>query len=214
MIAPVFFTGGIYVLLGRLIQLYGRETSVLSAKQYLWIFCACDVLSLVVQAVGGGLASSESGSGSSSGDAAPGTNTMLTGVVIQLVSITVFVYFAIDFLRRTQRLGYLKSIREGPVKYLLGAMFLSIVVIYIRSIYRVIELSQGWSGYVITHEIYFVILDGIMMVISVGVFNIFHPGWLLPSSDSFVLPKYQSSVEMQEPEAHALNPRTEYTPYN
>ena len=68
---------------------------------------------------------------------------------------------------------------------LLGAMVLSVLSIYVRSIYRTIELSQGWSGYLITTERYFIALDGSMMVVAVGIFNFFHPGWLLPKKDKF-----------------------------
>ncbi|RAH72299.1 RTA1 domain-containing protein [Aspergillus aculeatinus CBS 121060] len=176
-IAPTFFTAGIYVLLGRFIALMGPETSMLSPKLYLWIFVTCDIVSLVVQAIGGGLASIAYNS--ADGNTEPGTHTMVAGIVFQLASITVFVLLAADFVRRTLRLRLLQTM-TGSVVPLLGAMILSVVVIYVRSIYRTIELSQGWSGYLITHEVYFIVLDGVMMVIAVAVFNVFHPGWLLP----------------------------------
>lgn len=41
------------------------------------------------------------------------------------------------------------------------------------------ELSQGWEGYLITHEPYFCVLDGALMVLSVVVFNVVHPAWYL-----------------------------------
>lgn len=111
---------------------------------------------------------------------------MVAGIVFQLFSITIFVVCAVDFIRRTMRKRLLQSV-NGSVLPLFGAMILSIVCIYIRSIYRTIELVQGWDGYLITHEPYFVALDGAMMVVSVVVFNVMHPGWMLPSekSDSF-----------------------------
>jgi hypothetical protein len=58
-----------------------------------------------------------------------------------------------------------------------------VLCIYVRSIYRTIELLQGWKGYLITHEEYFVALDGAMMVAAVVVFNVVHPGWLLPDQE-------------------------------
>ena len=163
------------------------------------ILKTCDVLSLVIQAAGGGLASSESDK--VDGDTAPGTNTMVAGIVFQLASITVFVVCAVDFLRRVIRLGLMKSVSKGPIAALLGAMVLSVVVIYIRSIYRTIELAQGWDGYLITHESYFIGLDGVMMVIAVGIFNLCHPGWLLPSGKDAVERKTSSVLEMRDAEA-------------
>lgn len=120
------------------------------------------------------------------GDTATGTHIMVAGIVFQLFSITIFVVCAVDFIRRTMRNRLLQSV-NGSVMPLFAAMILSIVCIYIRSIYRTIELVQGWDGYLITHETYFIALDGAMMVVSVGIFNVLHPGWMLPSgkSDSF-----------------------------
>ncbi|KXG48802.1 RTA-like protein [Penicillium griseofulvum] len=180
-IAPTFFTAGIYVLLGRFIQLLGPDSSIISPKLYLWIFCTCDVISLVVQAVGGGMASGEADK--IGGDTATGTHIMVAGIVFQLFSITIFVFCAADFIRRVMRKRLLQSV-TGSVIPLFAAMILSIVCIYIRSIYRTIELSQGWDGYLITHESYFIALDGAMMVVSVAIFNVLHPGWMLPSGKS------------------------------
>jgi hypothetical protein len=121
---------------------------------------------------------------------------MVAGIVFQLVSITIFVVCAGDFLRRIQKLGYLSS-ASGSFMMLMGAMVLSVVCIYIRSIYRTVELVQGWDGYLITQESYFIGLDGAMMIISVGVFNVFHPGWLLPSVGDAGLPVSRSSAEVK-----------------
>ncbi|KAJ6164111.1 RTA1-domain-containing protein [Penicillium chermesinum] len=132
----------------------------------------------------------------------PGTHTMVAGIVFQLASLTAFVLCAVDFLRRATRLGLLKLMARGPLAMLLGAMVLSTVVIYIRSVYRTVELAQGWHGYLITHESYFVGLDGVLMVIAVGVFNICHPGWLLPAGGDGQ--RHGASVEVKmlnDPEA-------------
>ncbi|KAF5675580.1 RSB1-like integral membrane transporter [Fusarium denticulatum] len=178
-IAPVFFTAGVYIILGRLIQVFGRDCSILRPSLYLWIFCTCDVISLVVQAIGGGLASAAVNK--VDGNTEPGTNTMVAGIVFQLASMSVFVALAIDFLIRSTRRGMLKSGKQSSVP-ILSAMTLSLLCIYIRSIYRTVELVQGWHGYLITHERYFIALDGAMMIIAVGIFNFVHPAAFLPRS--------------------------------
>ncbi|THC91407.1 hypothetical protein EYZ11_009136 [Aspergillus tanneri] len=182
-IAPTFFTAGIYLLLGRFIQVLGRESSILSPNLYLWIFCTCDVISLVIQAIGGGMASSEADK--VGGDTAPGTHIMVAGIVFQMFSITVFVACAADFVRRVilHRLLPSTSVSIYP---LFGAIVFSVLCIYVRSIYRTIELSEGWSGYLITMERYFIALDGAMMVLCVAIFNIFHPGWWMSRLNSNV----------------------------
>jgi len=177
-IAPTFFTAGVYVLLGPLIIIFGRSSSILSPKLYLWIFCTCDVLSLVIQAIGGGMASTASSNGT---DTKPGTDTMVAGILFQLGSITIFAFFAVDFLHRTMRQKVLHTM-TGTVVPLLAAMVFSITCIYIRSIYRTIELLQGWKGYLITNERFFIALDGTMMVLAVAIFNFIHPGYFLPKN--------------------------------
>lgn len=172
-VAPVFFSAALYVLLGMLISLMGRTSSVLSPKWYAIIFCICDVISLVVQAVGGALASAAANT--VGGDTAKGTNIMVGGIAFQLFTMTLFAVFGLDFLRRIRRAEPPRSI-----KLVLLAMVVSFAMIYIRSIYRTIELAQGWFGHLITHEGYFIGLDAAVMVVAVGVFNFIDPAVLLP----------------------------------
>lgn len=131
------------------------------------------------------------------GNTAPGTHVMVAGIVFQLFSITVFVVCAADFIRRTVRRRLLQQL-TGSVIPLLGAMVLSVLCIYVRSIYRTIELSQGWSGYLITREKYFIALDGAMMVVAVAVFNVLHPGWLLPGQEKTLHLKRETSADEVE----------------
>lgn len=122
---------------------------------------------------------------------------MVAGIVFQLFSITVFVVCAADFIRRTMRRRLLQQL-TGSVIPLLGAMVLSVLCIYVRSIYRTIELLQGWKGFLITHEKYFIALDGAMMVVAVAVFNLLHPGWLLPGQEKTSQLKRETSADEVE----------------
>ncbi|KAL4743417.1 RTA1 like protein-domain-containing protein [Aspergillus similis] len=176
-IAPTFYTAGIYILLGRFIQLLGRDSSILSPRVYLMIFVTCDIISLVIQAIGGGMASVAAAQ--ENGNTTPGTNIMVAGIIFQMASITVFVFCAADFVRRTLARRLLQNYTK-TIMPLLAAMVFSVLCIYVRSIYRTIELLEGWSGYLITTERFFIALDGAMMVLAVAVFNLIHPGWFLP----------------------------------
>ncbi|KAI9733667.1 MAG: hypothetical protein M1834_003269 [Cirrosporium novae-zelandiae] len=179
-LAPTFFTAGIYVILGRLIYVFGQDTSPLSPKLYLYIFCTIDTISLVVQAVGGGSASVAL---NNDGDTAIGTHTMVAGIVFQLASVLVFTWLFFLVVFRAFKLK-VPALKERKVQLLLGATIWAIVMIVIRSIYRTIELLQGWRGYLIEHEGYFIALDGTMMASCVIVFNIFNPAELIPRMDS------------------------------
>ena len=181
-IGPTFFTAGIYVILGRLITLTGGKgvTSSISARTYLFIFCTCDVVSLVIQAIGGAMAATAVAQTPPSGSKT-GTNIMVGGIVFQMASITVFAGLFVDFLRRARKLG---NVLTHKMKILIWATTASVALIYVRSIYRTIELAQGWTGYLITREGYFLGFDGALMIVAVGIFNFAHPGYLIDSSNS------------------------------
>ncbi|KAG9503571.1 hypothetical protein J7337_003522 [Fusarium musae] len=169
---------------------------------YAIVFLTCDIIALIVQAVGGAMASTESDK--IDGDTKPGTNIMVAGIVFQMAAMVVFAVLVIDFLRRVfVKKSYLQSRKQGlsdgnalPKAYtwLLAAVFISLTMIFIRSIYRTVELLQGWSGYLITHEGYFIGLDGAIMVVAIAVFNFLDPVYLLWGQDD----KLASSLEQNE----------------
>lgn len=175
--APVFFTAGIYILLGRLITVYGYSLSYLHPDRYLQIFLACDCVSLLLQGIGGTMASVAMNR--LDGNTAPGTHTMLAGIIFQAASTTVFMVCALSFTTRA-----LKSRRALASKWklrtLLGAMAVTTTCIQARCVYRTIELFQGWKGYLITREMYMVWFDAVLMLIASGIMTLAHPGWLLP----------------------------------
>jgi len=171
-IAPVFFSAAAYITLGALIRIVGRSSSILSPRMYVIIFSTADVVSLVVQAIGGGSASVASNRGTNT---KPGTDIMVAGILFQLATMVIFVGFMLDFLRRALRMQ-----KPANTDKVIVAMSLSILTIFIRSIYRSIELLQGWKGYLITHERYFIALDAAMMIIACGVYNVVDPAVLLP----------------------------------
>lgn len=57
-IGPVFIAAGIYLTLGRIVVVHGERISRIKPRTYTTFFVGCDVLSLCVQAVGGGIAAS------------------------------------------------------------------------------------------------------------------------------------------------------------
>ncbi|KAF2429637.1 RTA1-domain-containing protein [Tothia fuscella] len=176
--APAFFMAGVYIILGRLIALTGGKgkSSIISPTWYLWIFCSCDMISLVIQAVGGSKASKAAAADPPT-QSKTGTNIMVSGIVFQMASMTLFVGFVLDFLRRTRKMNATLGKR---VNILIAATAFSVLLIFIRSIYRTVELLQGWDGYLLTHESYFIGLDGTTMFLAVAIFNVVHPAWFLP----------------------------------
>lgn len=202
-IAPVFFSAALYVLLGKLIRDLGRASSILSAKWYTIIFCTCDVVSLIIQAVGGAMASMAD----TDEQQDRGTNIMEGGIVFQLATMTLFGVLLGDFAWRisSRRAGLRDTITRN-IKLVLVAILISFVMIYIRSIYRTIELAQGWRGYLITHEAYFIGLDAAMMVVAVAVFIPIDPAVML-YGQKYVPAKQSPSADVSDAEVAMAGPQ-------
>jgi len=166
LVAPCFYSAGLYKILSELINQYGQDYSPLSARFYLIIFVTFDLISIAIQGTGGGLASSEGGKIPPQSTAL-GTHIMLAGIIIQLVSMSIFVGLWLYFVWAARR--------EPYSRILAATVTFSSACILIRNYYRAVELGQGWVGYLITHEVFFCVLDATLMVLAVLVFNIFYP---------------------------------------
>lgn len=188
--APAWTTAGIYVILFRIIPILGKHTSPFPPKLCLCICFGVDITSLILQATGGGLAGQ---SFHKDIDTRPGTYTMVAGILFQLAStITYSVLMSIVFVR-----GFQGIKNSKPLMWLCGAMILAISCMIARGVYRSIELLQGWRGYLNTHEVYVIGLDGSLMIIAVVALNIFNPGRLLKQANiGNVSPALAATKEM------------------
>ncbi|KAL8371512.1 hypothetical protein RB595_001348 [Gaeumannomyces hyphopodioides] len=174
---PVYFCAAIYVTLYKLIIFLDPTLSRLPPQAYIWIFLFCDVVALVLQAVGGGLSTSTSGRSQA------GVDMGLAGLAFQVATMLAFSASLADYLARY----YLRS--PGRARRRLGArmgLFLSALgaataLILGRSAYRVEELSKGYSGPSIRNEPLFIGLEGVIIVVAVFCLCVGHPGLALRS---------------------------------
>ncbi|KAM5536234.1 hypothetical protein V8D89_010133 [Ganoderma adspersum] len=196
-VAPTPLIGAIFITFGRLSGHLGEQYSRLNARLYSRIFVTADIVALVVQSLGGGIAATTHNQ--STGRL--GSNIMLGGIVFQLFSLSVFCILVTEYLVR-----YFKdrparplllnnnsseSIREQfprppldpSAKLLLIGLFFESLFLYIRSIYRTIELSDGFHGRIIETQVYFNVLDGVMVVLAIYSLIFFHPARLLKKMD-------------------------------
>ncbi|KAI4101561.1 MAG: hypothetical protein L6R37_004887 [Teloschistes peruensis] len=175
-ISPTFITAGIYIVLARVIPYIGIDKSPLKPKFYLYIFIAVDIVSLGIQAAGGGKAAVAFAKGT---DTKIGTDIMVAGIIFQMVSIIVFeLLFCLVTLKALPQIKASRSL-----SLLCGATTISVACVLVRSVYRTIELLQGWRGYLITTERYFIALDGTMILIALLVYNVLNPGELLRKAE-------------------------------
>ena len=99
-IGPAFLSASIYLCLGRIIIVYGQNLSRFRPRTYAILFMSCDLLSLILQAAGGALASIGD-AGSSLQDT--GVNVMIAGLVFQVVSLALYMALWGEFAYRVWR---------------------------------------------------------------------------------------------------------------
>ncbi|KAF7371394.1 hypothetical protein MSAN_00776000 [Mycena sanguinolenta] len=95
-IAPTPLLAATFVIMARVIDQLGTSYSRLTPMGYTLVFLPCDIISLVVQGIGGGTASSTSHlSGANRGG-----RVMLGGIAFQFLTIIVFSALMCDFTLR------------------------------------------------------------------------------------------------------------------
>ncbi|KAJ7275861.1 RTA1-like protein [Mycena rebaudengoi] len=171
-----------FVVFSRIVQRLGTSYSWLPPKWYISVFITFDIVALVVQGVGGGMASTAF----DLAGANRGANIMLAGIVVQLTAIIVYSALAGDYLRRyltdspaRTSAASTRGVFTPRLKMMIIALGFSTTVLFIRSVYRTIELQDGWTGRIIHTELYFNVLDGGMVVLAIFTINVAHPGLLL-----------------------------------
>ncbi|KAG8970775.1 hypothetical protein FRC05_011726 [Tulasnella sp. 425] len=202
-IAPSFMTAAMFIIVGRIISLVGTEYSRLRPRTYSILFISADFVALVVQAVGGATASSANGnSGAETGAniMVAGIIVQMAAITIYCIIQGDYLWRVLtdrpvrppgtpggvtpqsDMEGVSNTVTLEKEAVSGRarltpnIKNMLIGLGIATVFIYIRSIYRTIELLGGWNGAIFVNEKLFNALDGMPIFVAMFVLNVFHPG--------------------------------------
>ncbi|KAK8923361.1 Sphingoid long-chain base transporter RSB1 [Metarhizium anisopliae] len=178
-IGPAFLSAAIYLSLSRLIVAHGAYLARFAPRTYTIIFVTCDVISLVLQATGGAFAASD-------GDASlkqTGVNVMIAGLSFQVASLLTFIVLSADFWWRLR--GTNGGYEQKAMKLKTSTMFrafpwatgIATIAIFIRCVYRLAELQEGFAGKLANDEVLFMIFEGPMIMLAAIAMTIFHPGF-------------------------------------
>jgi len=183
---PTPLIAAYFIILAEIIKRLGPCYSRLRPKLYAIVFVTADLVALSVQGVGGALAAIAAGNHK---NPEMGGKIMLGGIVFQLIAITIYMGLAIEFVHRFWNNKPFKGRDDIPpsgrytldrnMMLMLVGSTLSSLLIYVRSVYRTIELVDGWNGRIIKNELYFNTMDGAMIAASMFCLNVLHPGLLL-----------------------------------
>jgi hypothetical protein len=164
-IAPAFLSAGLYIMLKRLVLLFGPQYSRISPNAYAYIFVSADVVSIILQGAGGAI----SAIAKEKTFLDQGVDIMIAGLVSQVFTLTIFAGLCVDFARQVFRnRGLLPPARHALMstwkfKFVTGAMVFAFLCIQTRCAYRVAELSQGWGSELMRKEDDFIIMDSMLV---------------------------------------------------
>lgn len=149
-LAPSFIAAGIYWSLKHIVLFLGPEKSRLPPRLYPWIFVGCDIGSILLQAAGGGVASSADDTDAGMLDA--GNNIMIAGIAFQVVTMGICGLLGLDFAWRVFRGAKVERDAEDEKisrkearrfrLFCMGEVF-AYTTVLIRCIYRYVLCFQG-----------------------------------------------------------------------
>ncbi|ORX36045.1 putative integral to membrane protein [Kockovaella imperatae] len=171
-LSPCAFLAGDYILLGRLVQhLDGTQyLRPFKARLISRIFIISDVITFLIQAAGGGLSTANKPS-----VAETGGHIFLAGIAAQMGSFILFSFIWAMFAFRVRFQDQDLWQRKGW-KSLHWALGFTCICFMIRSVFRTVELSEGYIGYLATHERFFLGLDTLPLFLGISTYVFFWPG--------------------------------------
>ncbi|KAF2731130.1 RTA1-domain-containing protein [Polyplosphaeria fusca] len=212
-LGPSFVAAAIYLTLKHFVIYCGQEHSILKARLYPWIFVGCDFASIVLQAIGGGVAAG-GGSSDNINIVNVGNNLILTGIAFQVATMTACGLLVVTYLWRyrsararrlasTEKSAFQSSRDNGMVStklYVFGSMVvLAYFTVLIRCIYRLPEMAGGWGNELMRKEKEFLLLDGMMVAIACVALTAVHPAFFFEPFTKFRKSTHKASDENSTP---------------
>ncbi|KAL7417009.1 RTA1 like protein-domain-containing protein [Mrakia frigida] len=204
LLSPVFFILTDYMLFGRIVRALDMEHYLLIRGRWISrIFVTSDGVTFFLQCSGGGLQATE-------GMATLGTTITLIGIIAQLVSFVAFIIVALHWAYKIRKhepqLWYANGGGNTDWKRLFWALMYTCIGFLIRSFFRSVELSQGHTGYLATHEGYLYCLDSLPLLLAIIAYVFYYPGMFL--GPKAIHPVGTGSLPMSSPgskEEYPLN---------
>ncbi|CAO3607021.1 unnamed protein product [Mucor hiemalis] len=169
-----------YKAVGEIIRLSNVETDrfYLKAKFVTWFFFGSDIFSFVLQGAGGGLQTIQRLSNI-------GRVITLVGLVLQLGFFASFAGITV-YVHRSPKYNYYVEGQPNAKRNLIRVLYITIILLYVRSIYRVAEYASGYDGPIAILEWAFYVFDTLVIAISFIFYCVFFIGSYLPKHNSVI----------------------------
>lgn len=109
-----------------------------------------------------------------------GNTVILLGLGIQVVFFSGFMVVTAVFHLRIARHPTVRSkATASPWQRFLWVLYLTSILIMVRSVFRMAEYAQGNNGSLLQKEAYAYILDALLMLMVAALFTVYHPSEVL-----------------------------------
>jgi hypothetical protein len=173
LVAPALFAASVYMVLGRLaLRVKGESYLIIKPSRLTKIFVGGDILCFFVQIIGSGTLSSKFNLGKA---------IILVGLVAQIVFFGLFVLVAAIFHRRLSRnpTPTAQRLDEEHVrlrwKDITRVIFVVSAMIFIRSLFRLVEFTGDSNSPMMKTEAYLYVCDSTLMFIALAILIYWHP---------------------------------------
>ena len=109
---------------------------------------------------------------------AHGSHIIVGGLLLQLVSLSIFILVTVCFDRKIRRLPTSQSVSaEIPWYKHQVTLYVTSALIVVRNVIRVLEYAQGdgQAGFVLSHEVFLYLFDALLMFTLLTIFNVICP---------------------------------------
>ncbi|KAK0538031.1 hypothetical protein OC834_000603 [Tilletia horrida] len=195
-LSPACYFAFSYIIFGRFSYNLQHDATLLKRKEKITllnprlfgrVFIISDVTTFLIQAGGGGMQTAPSLSDI-------GSKIFLAGIILQGLSYIIFLGCCFYTQYIVTPRGASSHALHKNIQKLFLVLYLASIWIIVRSVYRTIELAQGFRGYLITREVYFFLLDSLPLLLCLLTWIIVWPTTVLPlqhSDDGFQSQSYE-----------------------
>ncbi|KAJ3099294.1 hypothetical protein HK100_004916 [Physocladia obscura] len=169
-VSPVLIAATQYIMLEKIIFFSYPQTS--PVKHLSVYFILCDIVTFLVQIFGSTILVSDD----SKRDL--GQAILKAGLWLQVASFAAYLAMAMIFYFRAQKLEQAKP-SLNPWRKIFYTLMISGSLVFIRSLFRIVQFSYGFRGPIATNETYLYCFDFGLLVLAMLSFNIVHPGSVL-----------------------------------
>lgn len=108
-----------------------------------------------------------------------GENLTIAGLAVQVLFFMGFIITSVSFHHQMHKRPTSKVLDSGRTAYAwkkhLYALYGGSILILVRSVFRLVEYSQGNDGYLISHEVFLYTFDALLMFSAMVLFAVIHP---------------------------------------